>query len=252
MKYRSRLKRHTKAIHNQDFRVVCPVYGCHRTAKPFKREDKFNEHFRKHDGSRTYRCLIETCQCAPFDTPGLIDHLTKNHYGGDDTQPNLDFINEKVLGIRSVAFWHHRMCLNGRGVCPLVPTGCTWSVRADSHSYWKYRFEMLKHIFTHELSDLCQGKELLRNFFGNDDNGFLDDGTKNCGLCSFQASGCFHRELYFNHLATSHSKEERGSVLKTTHHILRHYLAGWYQVRSERLNVTALLKECTEAGFRFT
>ncbi|KAF7903910.1 hypothetical protein EAF00_001244 [Botryotinia globosa] len=235
----------------EQFRVVCPVYGCHRTAKPFKRADKFMEHFRKHDNSRSYRCLIETCQSASFDIPGLIGHLTKSHYGGDDAQPNLDFINRKGLGVRSIPFWLHHLCLEGYDVCPLAPTGCTWRVRADLRSDFQYCFEMQKHIVTRELYDRLQGKELLRNFFVYDDNKFLDNGTKNCMLCSFQASGYFHRELYFNHLVTGHSKGERGSVRETTYRILRDYLTWWYEPRGERLNVPVLKNECTEAGFRF-
>ncbi|KAF7867102.1 uncharacterized protein EAF02_009888 [Botrytis sinoallii] len=246
------LKRHIKNIHTQDFQAVCPIYGCPRTTKPFKREDKFMEHFRKHDGSRSYRCLIETCQSAPFDIPGLIDHLTRMHYGGDDAQPNLDFVNKKILGIRSVPFWFHRLCLDGRDTCPLAPNGCTWRVTAD---YKEHSCEhmMQQHIFTHKLSDRRQGLELLRSFFVGDDNQYLDDGTVNCLLCSFQANGYFHREVLFEHMVKDHSQEERGSVLRDTSQIIVNFISMWrLYARANHLNAIVLVKECRRAdlGFR--
>ncbi|KAF7926051.1 uncharacterized protein EAE97_010351 [Botrytis byssoidea] len=163
------LKRHIKAIHRQEFRVVCPVYGCHRTTKLFKREDKFNEHFRKHDSSRSYRCLIETCQYAPFDIPGLIDHLTKSHYTGADAQPNLDFINKKVLGTRYIPFWFHRLCLNGRDTCPFAPIDCTYRAIADDDED-RSKLMMQQHVLSHKLSDRRQGPALLTGFFAGNDN----------------------------------------------------------------------------------
>ncbi|KAF5875752.1 putative transcription factor c2h2 protein [Botrytis fragariae] len=244
-------QRHMKNIHLQNFQVVCPVYGCHRTTKPFKRADKFMEHFRKHDSSRSYRCLIENCQSAPFDIPGLIDHLTKSHYAGDDAQPNLEFINKKVLGTRSIPFWLHRLCLSSLDVCPLAPIGCTYRLTADDEDL-DHKRVMQQHILTHQLSDRRQGSELLRNFFTGNDRQYLDDGTKNCMLCSFQVNGCFHRELFFNHMVKDHSKEERGSVLEDTYHKVINFLYLWLgQPGWKQLDAIVLSNECREAGFRF-
>ncbi|THV55460.1 hypothetical protein BGAL_0008g00470 [Botrytis galanthina] len=245
------LNRHIKNIHTQNFQVVCPVYGCHRTAKPFKRADKFMEHFRKHDNSRSYRCLIETCQSAPFDIPGLIDHLMKSHYGGDDAQPNLEFINMKVLGAHYVPFHLHRLYLKGLDVCPLAPTGCTWRVGPDIRTVSQYCFEMQKHVVTHDLSDRRQESELLTGFLAGN-NIFLDNGTINCMLCSFQANGHFHRELFFDHLVKDHSQEERCSVLEDTFRIIVSFLYLWsLQPELKPLNAIVLSNECRGAGFRF-
>ncbi|TGO47362.1 hypothetical protein BCON_0281g00070 [Botryotinia convoluta] len=89
---------------------------------------------------------------APFDIPGLSDHLTKRHHMDYDAQPNLDFIRYTVLGSRSVPFWFYRLCLNGRDTCPLAPIGCTYRVTADDNEYQSKRM-MRQHILTHELSD---------------------------------------------------------------------------------------------------
>ncbi|KAF7909203.1 uncharacterized protein EAE98_012282 [Botrytis deweyae] len=245
------LKRHTKNIHTQNFQVVCPVYGCHRTTKPFKRADKFMEHFRKHDNSRSYRCLIENCQSAPFEIPGLNDHLTKGHHMDYDTQPNLDFIHYAVFGSRSVPFWLYRLRLRGRDTCPLAPNGCTWRVTADDQEDI-HKYKMQTHFLTHELSDRRQEIEHLRNLFKDAGNRYLDDGTKNCMLCSFQASGYFHREVLFEHMVKDHSQEERGSVLGETRQIIVNFIYLWYHYPSlKHLNVIVLAKECRRAGLGF-
>ncbi|TGO76765.1 hypothetical protein BELL_0138g00090 [Botrytis elliptica] len=238
-------------IHTQNFQVVCPVYGCHRTMKPFKRADKFMDHFRQHDNSRSYRCLIENCQSAPFDIPGLNDHLIKGHHMDYDTQPNLDFIHYAVFGSRSVPFWLYSLRLRGRDTCPLAPNGCTWRVTADDKAY-AFKFMMQKHIFTHELFDRRQVSELLGSFFTGRGYNVLDDGTKNCMLCSFQANGYFHREVLCEHMVKDHSQEERSSVLRETHQIIGDFLHLWRMYpRVNHLNVIVLVKECTRAGFGF-
>ncbi|KAF7957275.1 hypothetical protein EAE96_002862 [Botrytis aclada] len=244
------LKRHTKNIHTQKFQVFCHVYGCHRTTKPFKRADKFNEHFRKHSSSRSYRCLIETCQSAPFDIPGLSDHLTKGHHIDYDAQPNLDFIHYTVFGSGSVPFWFHRLCLTGRDICPLAHVGCTYRSKSDCKES-RSGFTMRQHILNHDLSDRRQGSELLRSFFTGFYRGALDDGTKNCMLCSFQANGCFHQEFLVDHMVTDHSQEERCSVLKDTHRFIAEFLYMWqHQREGKQLNVIVLSNECRGAGLR--
>ncbi|TGO40562.1 hypothetical protein BHYA_0035g00360 [Botrytis hyacinthi] len=246
------LTRHTKTIHTQDFRVVCPVYGCHRTAKPFKRADKFMEHFRKHDSSRSYRCLIEDCQSAPFDILGLSDHLTKRHHMDYNAQPNLEFIHYTVLGSRFVPFWLYRLRLNGRDTCPLAPTGCTHRVTADYNEDLS-KLMMRQHILNHEFSDRRLVSELLSSFFIGNDNRLLDDGTNNCMVCSFQVSGYFHREFLLDQIMKDHSPEERGSVLENIHQILVGFaeLLWNLQYCGKQPNLTILGNECRAAGFTF-
>ncbi|TGO21043.1 hypothetical protein BPAE_0246g00090 [Botrytis paeoniae] len=239
---------------SKSYGVACPVYGCHRTTKPFKRADKFMAHFRKHDNSQSYRCLIETCQCAPFDIPGLIDHLAKKHYMDHEAQANLDFTTITVLKIRSIPFWLGRVFPNGRDICPLAAIGCTYRVTADTCEHYRtFEFIMEEHIFTHELSRRLQGKELLRDFFTGRLIRFLDNGARNCMLCSFQASGCFHREILFAHLLSDHSKEERRAILPDIHPILDTHFDRFWRFHTGENNVLSIVlgNECRAAGFTF-
>ncbi|TEY45828.1 hypothetical protein BOTCAL_0327g00080 [Botryotinia calthae] len=246
------LTRHFKNIHTQNFQVVCPVYGCHRTTKPFTREDKFMEHFRKHDSSRSYRCLIESCQSAPFDIPGLIDHLAMKHYMDHKTQNNLGFTTRKVLKINSIPFWLGLLSSNGGDICPLAPIGCTYRITADDGENF-HKFAMAVHIFTHEISDRLHIREILRNFVAGDTvvSLYLDDGAKNCMLCSFQANGYFCHESLLDHMVKDHSEEERSSVLGELFQVIEWFLnfSGYPKARVERLNFISLVNECRVAGF---
>lgn len=252
MKYCSRLRRHVRNIHTQDFRVVCPVYGCHRTTKPFNREDKFMEHFRKHDSLRSYRCLIESCQSAPFDIPGLIDHLAMKHYMDHKTQNNLGFTTGRVLDIHFIPFWFGVLSSNGGDICPLAPIGCTFRITTDDGSY-RFKRHMLMHILIHKLSHRLLVKENLRNFFTGGNKLYLDDGTKNCMLCSFQSIGHFCHEILLAHIAKDHSKEERSSVLGEVSRIIERFVdsSGYVLPEGEPPSSMLLVNECSAAGFKF-
>ncbi|KAJ8064271.1 hypothetical protein OCU04_006617 [Sclerotinia nivalis] len=244
------LRRHFKNIHTQDFRVTCPVYGCHRTTKPFKREDKFMEHFRKHDNSRSYRCLMETCQSAPFDIHGLINHLVRQHYMDHNTQQNLDWISKNALKI-SIPFWFGRLCSTGGELCPLAPIGCTYRPAADVGENL-HASTMRAHIITHELSDRMTGKQLLQDFFADDSTWSLDEGERKCMLCSFWATGGHHREIFVAHLMTDHSEQDRSSVLKDIFRLVDDFrcFCAFHHVM-EGPNSRALANECRAAGFVF-
>lgn len=252
MKYCSRLRRHVRNIHTQDFRVVCPVYGCHRTTKPFNREDKFMEHFRKHDSLRSYRCLIESCQSAPFDIPGLIDHLAMKHYMDHKTQNNLGFTTGRVLDIHFIPFWFGVLSSNGGDICPLAPIGCTFRITTDDGSY-RFKRHMLMHILIHKLSHRLLVKENLRNFFTGGNKLYLDDGTKNCMLCSFQSIGHFCHEILLAHIAKDHSKEERSSVLGEVSRIIERFVdsSGYVLPEGEPPSLILLVNECKAAGVEF-
>ncbi|ATZ48693.1 hypothetical protein BCIN_03g08780 [Botrytis cinerea B05.10] len=249
---RYELRRHVRNIHTQDFRVVCPVYGCHRTTKPFNREDKFMEHFRKHDSLRSYRRLIESCQSAPFDIPGLIDHLAMKHYMDHKTQNNLGFTTGRVLDIHFIPFWFGVLSSNGGDICPLAPIGCTYRITADVGENCYIR-KMAMHIFTHKLSHRLQLKENLRNFFTGGNKLYLDDGTKNCMLCSFQSIGHFCHEILLDHIAKDHSKEERSSVLGEVSRIIERFVdsSGYVLPEGEPPSSMLLVNECSAAGFKF-
>ncbi|ESZ90432.1 hypothetical protein SBOR_9175 [Sclerotinia borealis F-4128] len=232
--------------------VVCSAYGCHRTTKPFKRADKFMEHFRKHGNSQSYRCLMETCQSGSFDIPTLTDHLVMQHYMDYDTQQNFDWIMKTVLRTNSIPFWFGRVCSTGGDLCPLASIGCTYRISADVGER-RHEFVMRAHAITHKHSDLVEGKDLLREFFAGKLQWYLDEGVKDCMLCLFQVRGFHHRNIFFTHLMGNHSKEERSSVLKDIFRIVEIYHKNfcYLQRQGEVPSAVALANECRAIGLSF-
>lgn len=155
-----------------------------------------------------------------------------------------------VSGIRYLPFWLHRLYLNGLGICPLAPFGCTYQITADDGEDW-YRIKMTTHIFTHELSHRLQVEEKLRNFFTGHYKQYLGDGAKNCMLCSFQSVGPFCHEILLEHIAKDHTEEERSSVLEEVSRIIEGFLNsfGRHLPRGKRPSFSSLINECKAAGF---
>jgi hypothetical protein len=211
------LERHTRNVHDRDFRVPCFVYECKRTAKPFQRADKLREHLGKHHNP-CFSCFIDGCGKAPLTMGELKDHLLTKHDLMHCKQPHLD----ALLGVLKLK----RIQLRGGSIrpeedekCPLAFLGCDIRSSTITLSY---------HMVEHDLLLRSEGYETIVGLRGR----WPHYGPCTCPICDVKVT----REssptnflpdnaAFVEHVAL-HTKAERALHSQAISKMLRPYLMG--------------------------
>lgn len=190
--------------------MLCPVYGCNRTADPFPRLDKFREHVgRKHKDLDKFLCLIETCRIGPLTRLQLKDHLENRHLHDFSTQSHFgDYIAAlPSLGIklhdlqtRSSAALNIVLKQRSRGkdICPLENLGCRFRLSQNEPF-------MEDHLKKHDLKDLFEAHDEVGSIHPMWD---LDRIQLICPICHQDASRNGVARL-LHHVLIDHYKQQR-------------------------------------------
>jgi hypothetical protein len=148
---RYELDRHTETIHHRKFRVNCHIHGCRRSTKPFTRQDKVNEHLRKHSDAVEFLCPLDDCTAGPFDRLQLRDHLGTVHDLKSCNQQQLDSTTN-ALSLSVIKRGDLIVQVEHHGACPLLFTGCTFEGMWD---------EVNEHLKDHDLIERSEGIEAI-------------------------------------------------------------------------------------------
>lgn len=212
------LERHQRTIHDLKVNIVCSVYGCNRTAKPFPRLDKFYEHVRKHHkGPERFLCVVESCRQGPLTRMKLVEHLNAQHSLGTLKQPHLkDSLNTLNLGLRYRE--GKNIVLDNINACPLRSQGCEYS---HAPSPGAHR-QMMVHLKQHELLQRSKGYEMIVAYLGT----WQEYGVATCPICREPKSSLELGIWYIIRHVDKHTKEERIKHAADLAQIFRPYLTG--------------------------
>ncbi|KAH7336588.1 hypothetical protein BKA65DRAFT_37112 [Rhexocercosporidium sp. MPI-PUGE-AT-0058] len=194
------LKRHLNSVHNPQVAILCSVYECDRVFKPFPREDKAQEHMRKHPNEHQFVCIFQQCRSGPWSREELLSHLKSQHSWercsqSEDTALCFFQWRQTPLSDGSLLF-------ESEDNCPLAFLGC--ELKDNDNSVLR------RHLKSHELIDRAKGFEAIAavNRSGHFKLGY-EYGFATCPLCQKQVCGQGSYIWSFaSHLA-DHSKEER-------------------------------------------
>lgn len=218
------LGRHHINIHTRTINLLCPIYQCSRTGKPYHRLDKFNEHVRKHGNSVMYLCLMENCHIEPCTKAQLIKHLATEHYQDHSSQPNFDDVF-KAINLDPSIFKLEKLRFAGRDTCPLK---CGFQL---SHE----ELDLKQHLVTHELVDRSKGHGAIKAA------GFEPSfGVTTCPLCKKQnGHGYVWIDKRLLHLSKDHTRSERAISIAELSRILSPWMqehsGGWFMGIAEEL-----------------
>jgi len=215
------LNRHTNAVHNHKFQILCPVYGCKRASNPFPRPDKFREHLRSHDNPTHLICFIETCHLAPLTHDELKTHLETKHLPIEfDSQPNLDefmkyfsFTGEKNFkppenygGYEKWAWVEvSKLRIEGKDKCPVQSTECSFRLSLEQPNMWV-------HVQTHDLVDRFQLDPIkVLGYKSYNCYSYYVNGPAKCPICRQETTTTSSNNItcLTSHLTKHHTEAER-------------------------------------------
>ena len=212
------LQRHLKNVHYRTFSLLCPVYGCNRSSKPFGRLDKFHEHWRKHEQPDKLLCPIESCRAGPLCTADFRNHLKTCHRDAHLHQAHLDDILRTIdCNLKIIPIQTGLLSVVDRDACPLAFLGC--SFRSTGHPL---RRAFRVHITGHELIERAKGFCTIVAIFGN----WISYGVASCPVCTQKVCGPDGYDEYIIKHLCLHTKSERAMHAREIREMLQPYLSG--------------------------
>jgi hypothetical protein len=213
------LERHRRTIHDPKVNIVCSVYGCNRTAKPFPRLDKFYEHFRKHHkGPERFLCVVESCRQGPLTRTELVEHLNAQHSLGILKQPHLEN-SLRILNLGGRYREGGNILLDNINACPLRSQGCEYSYSPSPACDLR---KMSRHPQQHELLQRSNGYETILAFLGN----WQSHGVATCPICRRLVCNRYHGIHIIIRHVDKHTREERIKHAADLAQMFRPYLTG--------------------------
>jgi hypothetical protein len=224
---RYELRRHEKNVHNRNFALLCPVYGCNRAEKPFPRTDKLKEQMRKHQDANRFLCIVEECRVGPFTSAQLKEHLQVQHNLHFGAQKDIDAVL-KAAGLRLTMLRNGTSMLDDCVDCPLRFLGCKFreaKTNPANDALPVQSSSMVNHLNAHKLSELSKGYEVIVASCGSWP---LRCSSGSCPMCQNRpyAEGDTVIEMadFTQHILEHHSKKERAAYMLELTEMFRPFL----------------------------